>query len=132
MITKTIQNPETFDEELSAFIEENEAVAEQLKVFVLVLSDYGEGLREMWCPDCVHAHPIIKQALSDAGDCLLVEAYVSREFHRSQQNAFRSHPKLQLKALPQLYRVEPSAVAFLSTLIEKECSDPSLLSVITS
>jgi thiol-disulfide isomerase/thioredoxin len=84
-----------------------QTVAQQLaatpKVFVLFFGSEEAATGQSWCPDCVIADPLIRQAISKVSDAVLIEAPVGL---RDAWKGNPTHPyrvKYNVPALPTLY-----------------------------
>eukprot|EP00753_Platysulcus_tardus_P008934 PLAT1719.1.p1 GENE.PLAT1719.1~~PLAT1719.1.p1 ORF type:complete len:1065 (-),score=522.65 PLAT1719.1:67-3237(-) len=75
-----------------------------------------------WCPDCRRAEPVIDDALSSMEEkmTVIVTDVGERAAYRDASHPLRAWDKLELKAIPTLYRWGEEA---LPRLVEGECFD---------
>lgn len=74
------------------------------KVFVLFFGSEEAATGQSWCPDCVIADPLIRRAILQVPDAVLIEAPVGL---RDAWKGNPSHPyrvKYNVPALPTLYQ----------------------------
>lgn len=85
-------------------IEVNKAVESGKPVFVLFFGTETPETSESWCPDCVIADPLIRKAVFQVPDSILLEAPVGA---RNEWKGNTTHPyrvRFQLPAIPTLYK----------------------------
>eukprot|EP00474_Spongospora_subterranea_P006105 CRZ06563.1 hypothetical protein [Spongospora subterranea] len=77
-------------------------------LFILVFGQRDPTSGKSWCPDCDQAFPIIMEALErHTNPVCLLELVVARESYKGNpSHPYRIDPQLQLKAIPQLHRID--------------------------
>jgi len=89
-------------------------------VFVYVVATKDPATGVSWCGDCRNAEPIVSQVMSEhAASVIVIEAPVLKDGYKT--HPYRAHPKLQLKAIPTLYKLKGGDIA--GALVEGECAD---------
>jgi len=67
-------------------------------MFVLFSGSRNPSTNMSWCPDCVHAEPIISQALAGLGQpYVLLSCDVDREPYRKPDYPYRVDPAIALR-----------------------------------
>ncbi|KAI7873711.1 uncharacterized protein EV154DRAFT_556142 [Mucor mucedo] len=110
-----VNNVEDFDAQV------NKAVESGNPVFVLFFGTEEAETSESWCPDCVIADPLVRKALLQVKDSILLEAPVGS---RNEWKGNTTHPyrvRFNVPALPTLYKW--SAAGAGETLVEEDCAD---------
>ncbi|KAJ2078000.1 hypothetical protein H4R24_004773, partial [Coemansia sp. RSA 988] len=110
-----ITEPEKFDEIASA------ALRVSNSVFVLFFGREDPSSGISWCPDCVIADPIVRSALADIENAVLLEVPVDRASSvASPANIFRQRKDIKLDRIPTLMRWSSNG-PLEPRLVENEC-----------
>jgi hypothetical protein len=104
-------------------------IAKLPKDYYVLFYVYGEENPETgrsWCSDTVRADPVIKRAILEAraagAKFKLVQLPVSREDYKERNDLpYKKHPWVQLKAIPQLVRLDGITKTPSGFLVEEEC-----------
>ncbi|CAG8480328.1 4362_t:CDS:2 [Acaulospora colombiana] len=85
-----------------------------------------------WCPDCVRADPLIHRCARP--DSVLVEVPVGTrsEYKGRPDNPYKTHPRIQLKAIPTLIKWSVTGSDDDKRLVEYECANEDALSELFS
>ncbi|XXQ34801.1 Thioredoxin domain-containing protein [Plasmodiophora brassicae] len=116
--------PDEFDARLR--VAQDEARRRGVPLFILAFGQRDPDTGRSWCPDCHAAYPVIIGAMEAlAPSACLLEITVERAAYKGNPAyAYRRHSALQLKAIPQLYRIQDGdAHPWLETLVENDCLD---------
>ncbi|XP_787642.1 thioredoxin domain-containing protein 17 [Strongylocentrotus purpuratus] len=112
-------------EGLDNFLQLLEKHKEKKTIIALFCGGKNSSDGVSWCPDCVSAEPIIEKGLAAAAPEDAVFIYCSvgdRTSWKDPNNAYRTHPKLQLKGVPTLLQWDTP-----KKLGEKDCSNADLV-----
>jgi hypothetical protein len=91
---------------------------------VYVYAEHVKETGKSWCPDCVRAEPFV---LAHAKGFNVISVPVERDKYKGNPlYPLRTHPLLQLKAVPQLYRIAING-EIVGVLVEEECWDEEKL-----
>ncbi|KAJ1654205.1 hypothetical protein IWQ61_005826 [Dispira simplex] len=103
----------------------DQAVSNGDSVYVLFFGREEGPANESWCPDCVIAEPLVRQALVKLGRVTLLEFPLDRRTNR-QEPYWRSDV-VTITAIPTLVRCDTLGLTS-QALVEADCYDPVKLS----
>ncbi|GAA5816505.1 hypothetical protein MFLAVUS_010034 [Mucor flavus] len=110
-----INNIEDFDIQVKAALETGNPV------FVLFFGTADAETSESWCPDCVIADPLVRKAVLQVKDSILLEAPVGG---RDEWKGNTTHPyrvRFSVPAIPTLYKWSTAGPG--ECLVEEDCAD---------
>ncbi|KAI9487361.1 MAG: hypothetical protein EXX96DRAFT_552851 [Benjaminiella poitrasii] len=94
-------------------------------VFVLFFGTELPETSESWCPDCVIADPLVRKAVMNVKDSILIEAPVG---NRNDWKGNTTHPyrvRYQVPAIPTLFKWTAEGPG--DKLVEEDCADATKL-----
>ncbi|CAG8565077.1 10269_t:CDS:2 [Acaulospora morrowiae] len=116
---------EQFDKMIDKTVKENGK-----NIYVLLFGTEDPSTGSSWCPDCVIADPLIRRHFSNEAhpESVLVEVPVGTrsQYKGRPDNPYRTHPRIQLKAIPTLIKWSANGSDDKS-LVEDECSRDDML-----
>ncbi|PIA12784.1 hypothetical protein COEREDRAFT_67918 [Coemansia reversa NRRL 1564] len=115
-----VTDPKKFDEVVCTALRDSSAV------FVLFFGREDPSSGVSWCPDCVIADPIVRSALANIKNAILLEVPVDRASNlTSPTNIFRHRKDIMLGRIPTLMRWTLNGPMKLR-LVEDECKKQAI------
>ncbi|KAI9347054.1 thioredoxin fold domain-containing protein [Pilaira anomala] len=110
-----VSNIDEFDAQIKSAVETGNPV------FALFFGTDEPETSESWCPDCVIADPLVRKAVLQVKDSILVEAAVGgrSEWKGNAANPYRV--RYNVPAIPTLFKWSTAGPG--DSLVEDDCAD---------
>eukprot|EP01098_Paradermamoeba_levis_P012910 TRINITY_DN575_c0_g1_i1.p1 TRINITY_DN575_c0_g1~~TRINITY_DN575_c0_g1_i1.p1 ORF type:complete len:128 (-),score=28.46 TRINITY_DN575_c0_g1_i1:130-513(-) len=127
MTKQTAHNVEEFEASLSKSLQHDSN-----PVFVYFVAERDPKTNQSWCPDCQASDAVLAEITPKLTQPIkLLECPVKRAEYKGNPNyPFRTHSKVQLKAVPTFIRWTSEGPQ--KRLVEGECTASALLKMFSS
>jgi len=120
-------NVEGFDAYISK-VESLKQANQDKTILAMFSGGKNESTGKSWCPDCVHAEPVVNAVLDSAlaKDSIYIYCSVGdRTFWKDPNCIFRKDPRTLLKSIPTLIKIDGNAPN--TRLVEGQCQNRSMI-----